>query len=328
MKAVFFAIALLGAAAVASATVESDFDAFAAKYEKTYETADARLAAMEVFRANQEVVRQLNEAHVQEGGEEVFGITKFMDMTQDDFADFYLGLKVPETLPEGEVFDHTKLRGGPPRTEDWVAKGMTTPIKNQEQCGSCWAFSTTESIESANAMAGNTLEQLTVEQIVDCDTTDSGCNGGDPTTAFQYVEGAGGLESESAYPYTAGGGQAGQCNFDKSKVKQTLTSWAYATQSGNEKDMITASAANGPLSVCVDAQSWQFYTGGIMKAAGCGTQLDHAVQATGWDITDANNAYWTVRNSWGTSWGEQGFIRLQYGANACGITQLTTYAKA
>eukprot|EP00500_Bicosoecida_sp_ms1_P002151 CAMPEP_0203808086 /NCGR_PEP_ID=MMETSP0115-20131106/1419_1 /ASSEMBLY_ACC=CAM_ASM_000227 /TAXON_ID=33651 /ORGANISM="Bicosoecid sp, Strain ms1" /LENGTH=299 /DNA_ID=CAMNT_0050716771 /DNA_START=40 /DNA_END=939 /DNA_ORIENTATION=+ len=297
---VILALALLGC--IGAAAARPHFEDFTSKYNKMYASYGHESAARATFEANWDKIDAMNAAHVAAGGEEVFGMSPFLDMTTQDFADFYLGAKVPETLGDLPVFEKS-LRADVPNSIDWSAKGATTPIKNQEQCGSCWAFSTTESIESANFIAGNPLKTLTVEQIVDCDTTDSGCQGGNPTTAFQYVIGAGGLESESDYPYTAGGGQTGQCQFDKSKIVQSIRGWSYATQSQDETAMKDAMASKGPLSVCVDAQSWQFYSGGIMKAAGCGTQLDHAVQAVGYDMS---SNYWKVRNSWGASWGENG----------------------
>jgi C1A family cysteine protease len=320
MKAVF-AIAM--ACALGAAVAHPTFEEFESTYSKTYANEEARQVAKAAFAENLAVIDGLNQEHVSIGGEEIYAVTKFTDMTQDDFAAFYLGLELGE-LPEAPVHE-VNVRGNAPKTMDWRTKGVVSAVKNQEQCGSCWAFSTTESIESANAVAGNKLDDLTVEQIVDCSTQNDGCQGGNPTTAFQYVISAGGLESEQAYPYTAGGGQAGQCSFDKSKVEESIRGWSYATQTKSETAMVDAMAKNGPLSVCVDAQSWQFYSGGIMKAAGCGTQLDHAVQAVGYDL---NQNYWIVRNSWGASWGEQGYIRLEYGANACGVAQLTTYATA
>lgn len=243
-------------------------------------------------------------------------------MTKEEFS-VRLGLKgdlgFDASVP---VHQHSNLKSAP-KEIDWRQKGAVTPVKNQEQCGSCWAFSATESIESCNFVAGNKLDVLAPEQIVDCDTTCNGCQGGLPSSAFQYVMGAGGQEWSKDYPYTAGGGQAGQCQFKKSDVAETIRGWSYATQEKSETAMMDAMATKGPLSVCVDASAWQFYSGGVMQPSSCGTQLDHAVQAVGY-----TSQYWIVRNSWGESWGEQGYIRLAYGQNTCGVAQLPTYCTA
>jgi cathepsin F/cysteine peptidase B len=159
---------------------------------------------------------------------------------------------------------------------------------------------------------------LSPEQIVQCDTTSYGCNGGWTEHAYNYVKKAGGLATEAAYPYTSYAGTTGTCHASSSQYVVTVT--GYYTVSG-ESNMAAWVQQHGPLSVCLDASSWNSYTGGIMKS--CGKQVDHCVQAVGVDAS--SSGYWKVRNSWGTSWGESGFIRLAYGANTCAITNDPTY---
>uniref|UniRef100_A0A6B2LNZ1 Peptidase C1A papain C-terminal domain-containing protein n=1 Tax=Arcella intermedia TaxID=1963864 RepID=A0A6B2LNZ1_9EUKA len=133
---------------------------------------------------------------------------------------------------------------------------------------------------------------------------------------------AGGLETDADYPYTA---QGGTCAFDKSKVKVTIKNWRYATQNKSESEMMQATVNWGPLSICVDASSWQLYDGGIFMASDCTTNLDHCVQIVGYDTTAAT-PFWVVRNSWSDSWGENGFIRLQFGQDTCGLADEATSA--
>jgi len=213
-----------------------------------------------------------------------------------------------------------------PQTFDWRTQNKVTPVKNQEQCGSCWAFSVTENIESMYCMAKqmdcSTLAPLAPQQIVDCDTTDSGCEGGDPPTAYQYIISAGGMEDNSNYPYTA---QDGTCNFQSNEVAVSISSWKYGTQNSDEQTMQNNLVAVGPLSICVEAQPWQDYTGGVLMASDCDTQLDHCVQLVGYDMT-ASTPFWSVRNSWGADWGESGYIRLQYGQDTCGCADECTFA--
>jgi len=171
-------------------------------------------------------------------------------------------------------------------------------------------FSITENIESMWAIAGNTLRRLSMQQVVDCDTSDDGCGGGDPPTAYQYVMSAGGLEAYVDYPYT---GENGYCQFNSGDVVAKISGWNYATQSGNENNMASYLVSNGPLSICVDAESWQYYNGGIIvKGDGCGTSLDHCVMAVGFDTT-GSTPYWIVRNSWGTDWGMNGYLYVEMG---------------
>jgi C1A family cysteine protease len=204
---------------------------------------------------------------------------------------------------------------GPEALVDWSGV-LTTPVKDQGYCGSCWAFSATEQIESDVMRTLKTTYVLSPQQITSCATAAYGCSGGWTEVAYQYVTKAGGIETNSDYPYSSYMGVTGTCKASSSKFVATVTN--YYTVNG-ETNMANYVKATGPLSVCLDASSWNSYTGGIMTV--CGTSVDHCVQATGVDTT----SYWKVRNSWGTSWGESGYIRLAYGKNTCAITNDPTY---
>jgi len=159
---------------------------------------------------------------------------------------------------------------------------------------------------------------------VDCDTGDDGCDGGYPSSAFKYIIGNDGLDLESDYPYK---GVGGSCKFKKADVGGTITSWHYVSQAASTENtkMLTYVAETGPVSVCVDAAPWQYYTGGVLKT--CGTSIDHAVQATGYGVQNGIQT-WNVRNSWGADWGEQGYIWLERGKNLCEIATIVTAAVA
>jgi len=213
-----------------------------------------------------------------------------------------------------------------------------TAVKDQGQCGSCWAFSATEAVESAYILAGNTAVALSPQQTVDCDNkgSDQGCNGGDTVTAYAYMETVG-IEAEANYPYVSGGtGAAGTCAFNASEVVAKISGFVYATPgctdacpSQNEDLLAQNLYSTGPVSICVDASTWQTYVSGVLTAAsGCQsayTALDHCVELVGYG-TDSSSGqkFWSVRNSWNTSWGEQGYIRLLYGANTCGVADEAT----
>jgi len=216
-----------------------------------------------------------------------------------------------------EVVEITEEPSATAGLVDWTGK-LTTPVKDQAQCGSCWAFSATEQIESDAMKNLGITAILSPEQITQCDTTSYGCNGGWTEHAYNYVKSSGGLEYDSDYPYTSGNGITGTCHADSSKGVIALN--GYSTLR-SESAMASYVQSTGPLSVCLDASTWNSYTGGIMKA--CGTSVDHCVQAVGVDAS--NGGYWKVRNSWGTSWGESGYIRLAYGSNTCDITSDPTY---
>jgi len=303
--------------------MRKEFEEWKVQHSKVY-AAEEEDTRYENFVTSVRRIAKLN--HRGKGQGATFGLNQFSDMSSSEFKAQYL---MPSPIKPTK---HTELQPLPenfqePNSIDWRTHGVVSAVKNQEQCGSCWAFSATETIESAWMLAKNvkntTFQPLGPQQIVDCDQSDDGCNGGNPPTAYQYVIGAGGQEPESAYPYT---GQDGNCAFQKSKVTVTISNWHYATTEEDEATLKKNVAAKGPLSICVDAANWQDYTGGVMTGWQCAwiNELDHCVQAVGYDMT-ASTPYWLVRNSWSTAWGEAGYIRLSYGDNTCGLTNEATY---
>jgi len=290
------------------------FEAYKAQYNKQY-TPDEEALRFENFKLSLDRIQSRNSA--------VFGLTKYSDMTPEEFKSTLLGYVRPESRSDVGVLTSEITA---PQTLDWRTQNKVTPVKDQGQCGSCWAFSTVENIESMYCMKNNmdctTFPPLSPQEIVDCDTTDQGCNGGDPPTAYAFVMQEGGLEDNSDYPYTA---QNGNCNFQSNLVKVTISNWQYATTNSDEGTMQTNLANWGPLSICVDAEPWQDYTGGVMMASDCSNSLDHCVQLVGYDMTQST-PFWIVRNSWGTDWGENGYIRLQYGQDTCGCADEATSA--
>jgi len=257
-----------------------------------------------------------------------FGVNKFADLSVSEFRSQYL-MKPNSTgrftdLPKFWKHKHqipaVKKVDGVAADIDWCAEGYCSPVKDQGQCGSCWAFSATEVVESANALAGKGITVLAPQQIVDCDTAMDGCNGGDPRNALQYVANNGGMDTESSYPYT---GTAGSCAFT-SPPAETVTGPTDVSD-GDESALQSFLQSNGPPSVCVDASEWSSYTGGVVTAA-CGT-VDHAVQATGISSQFGTPAY-VVRNSWNTDWGVNGFIYLAIGSNVNCVANEVTWAGA
>jgi len=305
---------------------------FQQKYGKTYATQSEFENRFRIFKDNMEKAAELSSLNQRA----TFGVNKFSDLSADEFSAKYL---MPTTNFEEYVAPAPKdfgkehaanLQGCQPDATNynWFSQcGACTPIYNQGQCGSCWAFSATETIESYLFLGGGSLTQLSMEQIVDCDTAgeDEGCNGGFPTGAYQYVESAGGLDTLASYPYTAEGGESGSCNFQASSVAAVVS--GYSSISG-ETGLYqqTSSSSGGPVSVCVDASSWQTYTGGVLSQ--CGTSVDHCVQLVGYANYGQTGAYWIVRNSWGEDWGEAGFIYIAIGEDLCDIGDYATIVTA
>jgi len=212
---------------------------------------------------------------------------KFSDMSLTEFS-VRLGMKGYKPKQVAGVPVAEPLTNAP-GSFDWRAKGGITAVKDQGQCGSCWAFSCTESIESAYIIKGGKTGQapLAPQQIVDCDTVDQGCNGGDLPTCYQYVQSASGLETNADYPYNA---QDGTCNAQANLEQDPINGFTYVIPQGSTDEVAMASflAANQPMSIIVDASSWSSYSGGVLTADACGQDLDHAVQAVGYNGLDTN----------------------------------------
>jgi len=224
-----------------------------------------------------------------------------------------------------------------PAAVDWREKGAVTPVKDQGQCGSCWAFSATEQIESQWILAGHPMTKFSPQQIVSCDKKDDGCNGGDTLTAYKYVMKAGGMASSASYPYASGdSGKSKKCHkFEVSGG--TITGSTYATKPctvggckhQNEAALQAHLASTAPVSICVNAGKWQHYTKGVMSHKQCGKStadsLDHCVQLVGYQKSAGKGGYYLVRNSWNTDWGVEGYIHLAMGSNTCGIANEATF---
>jgi len=268
-------------------------------------------------------------------GNIVFGPSKFADLSAHEFEQVYLSgyrrsaaqQEMRELIPHHELFEKTTI----PAEYNWADQGATTSVYNQGQCGSCWAFSATEQIESMYYLkhhAENSsfpIQEMSMQQIVSCDVGrgDLGCNGGDTPTAYEYVMSQGGLDSLQSYPYE---GITGHCKFNNKTVVGKISGWQWVTPNTtdgkNETQMLYYIATEGPASICVDAASWQLYFGGIIRFF-CGQDLDHCVQLTGYG-TEGSTDYWIIRNSWGELWGEHGFLRVERNKNLCGVADEVT----
>lgn len=293
------------------------WEQFKAEHSKAYVTMEEEITRFGHFLANLQLADERNAEEAAVNGTATHGITRFADMSQEEFKQMFLASIIP-THKDAEVATVAAPPLGTGSSKDWAGV-LTTPVKNQGQCGSCWAFSATEQIESDTMRMTGKSYILSAQQVTSCTPRPAmGCNGGFTEAAYDYVTKAGGIEQNSDYPYKSMTGNTGSCTSTASKYVTTVSK--YYTVNG-ETAMSNYVLATGPLSVCVDAMTWNTYTGGIMSK--CGTNIDHCVQAVGVDTS--TGGYWKVRNSWGSSWGESGYIRLAYGKNTCGITNDPTY---
>jgi len=320
------AVLLLCIAAVVSAGLVDEFRDWASAHGKVYTTGQFQ-KAFSAYKINSARIAALNAKAKADGFNTVYAHNKFSDMTPAEFKSKLLtGYKPVDFKTVPGAVGVEIIPGDVPESFSWVTQGKTTPVKDQMQCGSCWAFSATEGIESAWLLANNSQLILSPQQIVSCDTVDQGCNGGDLPTAFAYVKSKG-IETDADYPYTSGNGDTGTCKFKEADVKVQITGFEYVVKDGRKNDSIlaTGSYAHGPLSICVDASSWQTYSSGIVKR-NCGVDIDHCVQLVGWGIQEKTE-YWIVRNSWNTDWGLEGYIWIEKdsGKDLCGITTEATW---
>jgi len=206
---------------------------------------------------------------------------------------------------------------------NWVTKGAVTDVKNQGQCGSCWAFSTTGSVEGAHFLAGNDLVALSEQQLVDCDHTDDGCSGGLMDYAFKYLE-KNGLMTEAQYPYIAKRHSIfDRCRTKEDEMKVKVTSYSDVTP--KSLTQMKAAVTKQPVSIAIEADksAFQLYHTGVITGDKCGTHLDHGVLAVGYGTQDGED-YFLVKNSWGASWGDHGYVKIG-SDNVCGMLQQPSY---
>jgi len=319
-------VALVCVCSAAPQPVDKLFDNFKARYNRNYAPGHEAMRKA-IFATNLALAEQI----AAQDSEAEFGVTQFMDLTPEEFRSTILMGNVNSSDPgifdepkaARDVADDAPPAGGAPGgvnqiNFDWRNRGALTPIKNQGGCGSCWAFSAVETVESAWFLAKGTLPKLSPQQVISCDGSDWGCGGGWPATALQYVINNGGLQADTTYPYASANTA---CTADKSKIVATIKSYTFVSKQGalNEDGMQAALWNYGPLSVCLDATTWQYYKSGVLSSGCPFNSFEHCVQLTGWGQTSAGVKYWKLRNQWGATWGESGWIRIARGSNICGL---------
>jgi len=330
----FAALALVAVAAAAphgevvsvQAAVQPTWAAWKSQFAKTFVSDNEDAVRAAIYQDN---VDYINAHNVQfAAGAQTFdmGVNEYTHLSHDEFKALFIGPKIPTR--EAKNIQKQPLRTfltGTADSVDWRAKGAVTPVKNQGQCGSCWSFSTTGSTEGRNQIANGKLVSLSEQQLMDCSVKegDHSCQGGLMDYGFQYIIDNKGIDTEADYPYVM---KNEACNAAKAKnVAATISGFKDVTPK-SEEDLATAVAA-GPVSVAIEAdqRGFQSYKSGTFSGL-CGTKLDHGVLAVGY-----GDGYWIVKNSWGATWGMDGYIQLARGKGAageCGIAAQPSYPVA
>jgi C1A family cysteine protease len=316
MKSVFFATVGVAAA--------MPWEEYKAQFGKVFNGEDE-----DSHRQTYEANLQMIEAHNAQGLSFTMGINQFTDLTQEQYREAAgLGWKPAPTEGTMPVLSNHVHNGEElADSVDWTTQGAVTPIKDQGQCGSCWSFGTTGGIEGSWQIATGSLKSLSEQQLVDCSKfPNMGCSGGNPQIAVSF-ETKHNVCSEESYPYTA---KKGSCKGDTSCTAAIPSGGVtgYNKVGGllgaNKKDM-QAAVQQQPVTIAIEADqsSFQHYESGVLTS-GCGTNLDHAVLAVGYG-TESGNDYWLVKNSWGTSWGQSGYIKIGSDSNVCGVLNQAGY---
>lgn len=306
----------------ATACVYEDFNDWIERFGIEYISAGIHEDRFSIWKANDITIKLHNDA---EEHTYTLGHNQFSDLTTEEFE--YLHLRGYDQKPGLLNMFQNRMywssdNESVPDAIDWREHNIVGAVRNQGHCGSCWAHAAVETVESIRARQTGFITPLSVQQLVSCDTLDSGCSGGLPNNAYRYIQQMG-LQSEESYPYTSGEDNNNGLCRDASPLALSR-GWVtgFKDIARRDEDALREVVSNHPVSVAVDATKWQFYKSGVFNHNNCGTELNHAVQIVGYN---KDGKYYIVRNSWGTSYGEDGYIRVVMDQDMCGISQAASF---
>ncbi|KAF2885194.1 hypothetical protein ILUMI_20979 [Ignelater luminosus] len=271
---------------------ENQWNAFKLDHGKVYASNLEEVERSKVFTQNLQRIKEHNEKFEKGLVSYKMGVTKFADLTVEEFRKQHLnGLTETKPLPIRIKIYVPPSNVTVPSNVDWRRKGAVTRVKDQLQCGSCWAFSAVGALEGQLFLKSGNLTSLSEQNLIDCSSENYGCYGGLPTSAYKYVIRNGGIDTEDAYPYLA---INRLCTYDPRASKANSTYYTMI-KTGSENDLVAAVAFAGPVSVAIDASTMQFYVDGIIDKHSCPGQMNHAVLAVGYGTNSEGKNYWILK---------------------------------
>ncbi|EAT45919.1 AAEL002833-PA [Aedes aegypti] len=336
MKILILLMAFVAAANAVSLyeLVKEEWNAFKLQHRKNYDSETEERIRLKIYVQNKHKIAKHNQRF--DLGQEKYRlrVNKYADLLHEEFVQTVNGFNRTDSKKslkgvriEEPVTFIEPANVEVPTTVDWRKKGAVTPVKDQGHCGSCWSFSATGALEGQHFRKTGKLVSLSEQNLVDCSGKygNNGCNGGMMDYAFQYIKDNGGIDTEKSYPYEA---IDDTCHFNPKAVGATDKGYVDIPQ-GDEEALKKALATVGPVSIAIDAshESFQFYSEGVYYEPQCDSEnLDHGVLAVGYGTSEEGEDYWLVKNSWGTTWGDQGYVKMARNRdNHCGVATCASY---
>ncbi|XP_021801883.1 senescence-specific cysteine protease SAG39-like [Prunus avium] len=297
------------------------YEQWMVRYGREYDDVNEKQKRFEIFKKN---VAYIESSNSDANKSYKLSVNQFADQTNEEVKASRNGFKGREYSTK-TTFKYENITVVP-STMDWRSKGAVTPMKDQGQCGSCWAFAAVAAVEGITQLTTGKLISLSEQEVVDCDINgeDIGCGGGYPDGAFEFINQNQGISSEANYNYT---GVDGRCN---TQATHAASITGYEDVPASNEEALLKAVANQPVSVCIDAGEYDFmyYKSGVFTGS-CGLEIDHCVTAIGYGVSDNGTKYWLLKNSWGKEWGEEGYMRMQRDVYAkeglCGVAMFGSY---